>query len=555
MAEDQWFILIGQERQGPLSAHDVRYLLTRRNIDGGTLIWREGMKSWVRLREVEEFHPKKKDEAETEPVAAPPPAPEPAGKTRLLQRLIPALLSLGLVGGAIYVFVTDDTPDDTPQRRSTTTQRRQRTPQDLVDGLKRGERGAKSEIIRAGNRAVPALIQALMEKGSPLNPREVKAILIEIGPSSVSAIRDALEELDLSNTSQIILVEILGEFGGLTSVPALIVALGNPNPEVQERAIEAIAKLNPDFGPALARHLTSPIEPLSKQQKVNLATALGQHRSPKSIPAMQKAQKAERDRDVIAALAKAVEQISRNPRTSDPVPPVVIQTGQGGDRKEGSSNTPPPQNISVSVSATATATATAESEDKEEDEEEEVPPEPSEDNAAQAEKLAEEGRKLREAGNEEAALEKYRQAYALHPIRAYLIIILALEGNPDSPAAASADTTSETPLPEIEAPVEVSLAEIYDEMGRPDPDLGSYSGGLGSWSGTIENVTPFSRDGRRDLFIVRGGSGQDFIAAVRRREIEPSDVGSQRTWRGTLQGFRVTEVDGESRMLPVLSVE
>jgi hypothetical protein len=60
LAEEQWYLLIGQERQGPISVHDVRYLVSRKTIDGGTLVWREGLDSLVRLREVEEFHPRKR---------------------------------------------------------------------------------------------------------------------------------------------------------------------------------------------------------------------------------------------------------------------------------------------------------------------------------------------------------------------------------------------------------------------------------------------------------------------------------------------------------------
>ena len=36
--EDQWYIMIGQERQVPMTVHDVRYLLTRRTVDSGTLV-------------------------------------------------------------------------------------------------------------------------------------------------------------------------------------------------------------------------------------------------------------------------------------------------------------------------------------------------------------------------------------------------------------------------------------------------------------------------------------------------------------------------------------
>ena len=229
MAENQWYILIGQERQGPMSATDVRYLLTRRSIDAGTLVWREGMDSWERLREIDEFKPKgksKEPEQEREPEPTPP--PPSAEPSRILQRIIPALLTLGLIGGAVYVFVTDDTPDrESPRAASNVKRKRtQRSPQELIDQLKRGERGSKTDVIRAGSRAVPALIQALLDKGSPINPNDIRAILIEIGPSSSEAIGEALEGLDLPNAAQIILVEVLGEFGGLTSVPALIVALG-----------------------------------------------------------------------------------------------------------------------------------------------------------------------------------------------------------------------------------------------------------------------------------------------------------------------------------------
>ncbi|HAA74861.1 TPA: hypothetical protein DCE37_07070 [Candidatus Latescibacteria bacterium] len=562
MAENQWFILIGQERQGPMSAHDVRYLLTRRSIDGGTLVWREGMDSWVRLRDIEEFHPRKKevDEPEqSEPEAESKPDPGPTSKRALtLQRLLPAVLTLALVGGAAFVFLTGVDEKDPIQQKQTQQRRqpRRQTPQDLINALKRGERDAKTQLIRAGSRSVPALIEALIEKGSPLSPRKVKAILIEIGPSSSSAFGDALEGLDLSKAAQIILVEVLGEFGGLTSVPALIIALGNPNPEVQERAIEAISQLNPDFGPALARRYTSPVDELSKRQKMNLAKALGEHRSPKSIPAMQKAQRSERDAEVIEALAKAVEQISRNPRTSDPVPPVVV----AAQTPTSSSSDSPSKPVSIHVSAIATATATAESDDEDDKPEQpaqQPPDQPSADpepNPDQARKLAEEGQALRDQGKDAEALEKYRQAYALNPIRAYLIIIINLEGNLAT-ATADADTTSPPPLPEIEAPQEVDLAEIYSEIAQPDPDLGPFSGSLGRWDGRIDSEEPFNRDGRRDLYIVKGASGQDFVAAVRHSELTPDDVGSQRQWKGVFQGFRVVDDSGQSRMLPVLSIE
>ena len=155
---------------------------------------------------------------------------------------------------------------------------------------------------------------------------------------------------------------------------------------------------------------------------------------------MEQAQKTERDADVIRALAKAVEQISRNPRTTDPVPSVNVNITD--NREPASDDRNAPQNVSISVSATATATATAEN-GEDEDPAPASPPQPEpEDKVQQAQDLAEEGRKLREQGQFEEALDKYKEAYALHPIRAYLIIILALENKPD---LRSADADTATP--------------------------------------------------------------------------------------------------------------
>jgi HEAT repeat protein len=561
MAENQWYILIGQERQGPMSVQDVRYLVTRRNIDGGTLVWQEGMESWVRLREVEAFQPKKKDEEESaeaeKPEAAksdkaPPPVAQSATVQRLL-KLIPMALAFALVGGALYVFLSDE-PSDSPiaEKARTPAKRAARTPEDLVKQLKRGDTSARDRLVQGGSRSVPALIQALLEKGSPLHPTEVRAILIEIGPSSASVIGDALEGIGLSKVAQIILVEVLGQFGGLSSVPSLIVALGNPDVDVQQHAIEAISKLDPAVGPALARHLTSPIQELSKVQKKNLADALGQHGSPESIPIIQQAQRSERDAEVISALAKAVEQISRNPRTDAPTPIVqVTLTPQSNQEKRES---PPPQNISVSVSASATATATAESPDKEPTEEEEEAP-PNDENEQKAKALAEEGDRLREEGKDEEALAKYKEAYALYPIRIYLLVILSMEGLDEFSASAKADSiVPPPPLPEIEAPEDVTLADIYSEMDMPEPDLSRFSGDLGSWSGTPDAEADVTRDGNLDLYLIRGSSGQDFLAAVRRREFTVNRT-TKKTWRGTLQGFRFILDGKDSRMLPVLNID
>ena len=370
-------------------------------------------------------------------------------------------------------------------------------------------------------------------------------------------IGDALEGIGLSKVAQIILVEVLGQFGGLSSVPSLIVALGNPDVDVQQHAIEAISKLDPAIGPALARHLTSPIQELSKLQKKNLANALGQHGSPKSVPIIQQAQRSERAAEVISALAKAVEQISRNPRTDAPTSNVQVTLAPQSNQENRES--PSPQNISVSVSASATATATAESHDKEpteeEEEEEEEEPPPNDENEQKAKELAAEGDRLREEGKDEEALAKYKEAYALYPVRIYLLVILSMEGLDEFAASAKADSIVPPPaLPEIEAPEDVTLADIYAEMDIPGPDLSRFSGDLGEWSGTPDAEADVTRDGNLDLYLIRGSSGQDFIAAVRRRELTVNRT-TKKTWRGTLQGFRIILDGKDSRMFPVLNID
>ncbi len=164
MADNQWYILMGQERQGPLSTHDIRFLISRKKIDGGTLIWSEGLGAWSRLREVEEFHPKHKDEPEPDPEQSekpdpektPPPSPEPSAEFRWIQKVIPILLALGLVGAAVYVFVTGEPTEEIEQKTTSPSRkkRQSRTPRGLVEQLKRGDAAAKTRLIQAGSRFV-----------------------------------------------------------------------------------------------------------------------------------------------------------------------------------------------------------------------------------------------------------------------------------------------------------------------------------------------------------------------------------------------------------------
>jgi len=50
----EWYYAEGQQRQGPVTEHDVRQLFQRGAITLDTLVWREGMGQWAQLRTVTE---------------------------------------------------------------------------------------------------------------------------------------------------------------------------------------------------------------------------------------------------------------------------------------------------------------------------------------------------------------------------------------------------------------------------------------------------------------------------------------------------------------------
>ena len=51
----QWFYARGRERMGPVSTETIRHLLQAKAIDGGTLVWRDGMPDWAAARTTTEF--------------------------------------------------------------------------------------------------------------------------------------------------------------------------------------------------------------------------------------------------------------------------------------------------------------------------------------------------------------------------------------------------------------------------------------------------------------------------------------------------------------------
>ena len=566
-----WFIMIGQDRQGPMTPDDVRYLLNRKRIDGGTLIWQEGMETWARLREIEAFQPKPRvqEEPEAETKTEPQPAPEPEPQEEEprppsflsdphVQRIAGILAVLGFIGGGLYIFLSEPARP----RRSSPTTRKVQSPADQMARLRSGDPRAERELVRAGPKAVPGLIQALSSKGRHLEipPGKIKGLLIEIGPSSASFIGDALEglvDIDLSKAARIILIEVLEEFGGLQSVPSLIIALGDPDPAVQQEAKDAIALIDPALGPALARYLTQPARPLSKQQRKNLAESLGQQGSAQALPQLQQAAQNELNPEVKQALAKAIETINAQPKTAPapatPPPQPQAQTAVStsaqseappSNERASQSQQPPPQ-INISVSASATATATAES------------------NEEKAEQLAREGAQHLENGDRDKALEAYQQAYTLVGRRMWLLIIFDLQGiDPDSVGADSASTqvaSGHNELVPIEEPTPpITLAEIHQALNEPEPSLEQFSGGSGAWEGNLESITPLARDGIRELFMARGNpAGQDFIVSLapRERALRNIEAGMTRRWGGLLRGFRIIDDNGTSRMLPVLAVQ
>ena len=366
-----------------------------------------------------------------------------------------------------------------------------------------------------------------------------------------------LVDIDLSKAARIILIEVLEEFGGLQSVPSLIIALGDPDPAVQQEAKDAIALIDPALGPALARYLTQPARPLSKQQRKNLAESLGQQGSAQALPQLQQAAQNELNPEVKQALAKAIETINAQPKTAPapatPPPQPQTQTAAStsaqsktppSNQRASQSQQPPPQ-INISVSASATATATVESDEE------------------KAEQLAREGAQHLENGDRDKALVAYQQAYALVGRRMWLLIIFDLQGiDPDSVGADSASTqvaSGPNELVPIEEPAPpITLAEIHQALNEPEPSLEQFSGGSGAWEGNLESITPLARDGIRELFMARGSpTGQDFIVSLapRERALRNIEAGMTRRWGGMLRGFRIIDDNGTSRMLPVLAVQ
>src|SRR4051794_37317115 len=46
-AGGSWYYAIGQQRQGPVTAAEMKMLIASGQVSGGTLVWAEGMPTWI----------------------------------------------------------------------------------------------------------------------------------------------------------------------------------------------------------------------------------------------------------------------------------------------------------------------------------------------------------------------------------------------------------------------------------------------------------------------------------------------------------------------------
>ncbi len=73
----QWFYGVGGEQRGPVSMEQLKSLLAEGSLSPETVVWREGMGSWLPISQVPELAPAVPS-AQVPPPALPPPASAPA---------------------------------------------------------------------------------------------------------------------------------------------------------------------------------------------------------------------------------------------------------------------------------------------------------------------------------------------------------------------------------------------------------------------------------------------------------------------------------------------
>ena len=238
------------------------------------------------------FNPNHLDESEPEESA------ESVEEERKSRRRLPfffklgALLAgLGLAAGGVYWgFYQPPEEDSQPPPDQVRVQ-------DLVQELSAGESPrAEQALIQTGSKAVAPLLKALpVEPSSPTGER-IRHVLVAIGPSAVNPLSVYFQQQ--LPAGRILIIQVLGDIGGLRVVPALIQMLNDPNLAVQNQAVLALGKLDDSAVPVLVNHLTSPIHNPTPQTRKNLARALGQHADPKTKPALRQQHAREKDPEV-----------------------------------------------------------------------------------------------------------------------------------------------------------------------------------------------------------------------------------------------------------------
>ena len=48
-----WYVLLNDEQFGPMHADELKSMLEQGLVNGGSLIWREGMDDWITIQESE----------------------------------------------------------------------------------------------------------------------------------------------------------------------------------------------------------------------------------------------------------------------------------------------------------------------------------------------------------------------------------------------------------------------------------------------------------------------------------------------------------------------
>ena len=540
MPEEQWYVLVGQEREGPYTTKELHYMVAQKKVMADSFIWRKGLNNWTRIREVDEFQPavteaEEKSEEQVQPkreapvrkapASEEPPADEAQESRRreipFFLRLASIILAIGLLSSGIYWVISQE---DAKRAKSSGSLAPKAKLQRLADQIQSADGAeAEAELIKLGGKAVPGMLQ-LLDGGLgslDLPVGRVKRIIIAIGPVAIGPLLTFLSEGESEASARVIAVQVLGEIGGPRVVPALIDVLDDPSPEVQAEAVAALSGQGPGPVRAMMKQLADPVSPPSPQARKNLAKALEPNAGPEMESDLRRAEAMEGDPEVKQALGELlshVQELKAEAQATSGAPSKLETTASGASVGPALSATPgatgsaPPPNINVSVQATAEARVTISEPDKESVRDPEA-----------AREHAEIGNELREQGENEKALEEYQMAYLLNPLQTYYLIILELEEEvPDPGRSEEAEG-----LEELEGlpPVPVTLEEIHAALAEPEPDLTAYKDAPGMWNGSLVKSTPLGKDAGMDQFLVKGEKpGLDFVASMPERQRSLKDV-------------------------------